>query len=158
VFGVLNIIFGAMALLCTPVGLAMSFLAPAAGNPILTAMRENQLYRVWTIIGSICGIIGGGVLLAAGIGLLRLNPWARLVSIGYSIYAIVFGLIGQAINLMVLAPVLKEMAGGQEAAAAIGGMVGGVFGGCLGLIYPVLLIIFMTRPKIKAAFQSPPSL
>lgn len=154
VFGILNIIFGAMALLCTPVSLMMTFMMPAQGNPMLQAMRDNQLFRVWSIVGGGLGIIGGGVLLAAGIGLLKLKPWARVTSVGYGIYAIVGGVIGQVITMMVLLPAFRKMteSGGPEAAGAIGGMVGGVFGGCFGLIFPILLIIFMTRPKVKAAF------
>ena len=44
----------------------------------------------------------------------------------------------------------------QLSMLAIGGAIGSSIGGCFALIYPVLLLIFMTRPKLAAAFQPGP--
>jgi hypothetical protein len=55
-------------------------------------------------------------------------------------------------------PMLEKMSHarpGPEQAGLIGGMVGGLFGTCLGAIYPVLLLIFMFRPNVVAAFGPP---
>ena len=98
------------------------------------------------------------VKLTAGIGLLRMKPWARLLSIGFAIYAIVFTILSMAVNfIFLLRPMLEEASHkhGPEAAAAIGGAIGGTVGGCFGVIYPILLLIFMTRPKVVAAFYPP---
>jgi hypothetical protein len=98
------------------------------------------------------------VLLAAGIGLLHLKPWARILSMAYAIYAILFGILGMVVNFIFMIQPMLEQARqqqGPEAAGAIGGAVGGTIGGCFGLIYPVLLLIFMTRPKVVAAFRPP---
>jgi len=95
-------------------------------------------------------------LLAAGIGLMMLKPWARLVSIGYAIYAIVFGIVGMVINFFFLVRPMIEHAqqqSGPEAAVAIGGAVGGTIGGCFGLIYPIVLLIFMFRANVVGAFK-----
>jgi hypothetical protein len=96
------------------------------------------------------------VLLAAGIGLLRLRPWARMASIIYAIYAILMGLVGMVVNYYFLVqPMLAQaqQKQGAEAAGAIGGAIGGCIGGCFGLIYPILLLIFMTRANVVAAFR-----
>jgi len=34
-------------------------------------------------------------------------------------------------------------------------LIGGGIGICLGLIYPILLLVFMLRPTVAAAFQPP---
>ena len=94
-------------------------------------------------------------LLAAGIGLLKLKPWARLVSIAYAIYGVVMVVVGGVVNYFFLVQPLLAQAHtqpGPAAAAAIGGAIGGTLGSCFGLIYPVLLLIFMLRADVKAAF------
>jgi len=78
------------------------------------------------------------------------------LSIAYGVYAIIMALAGSAVNFIYLAqPMLAEAHGksGPEATAALAGAIGSVAGGCFGLLYPVLLIIFMTRKNVKAAFE-----
>ena len=158
VFGVLNIVFGAMALLCSPISLLGLFLPVQAHNPMSRILHDNATYRSFTVLAAVVGMVAGAVLIAAGIGLLKLKPWARLTSIGYGIFAIVFGIVGLFVNwFFVFAPLLQEVKdnAGSQAIGAIAGMAGGMIGGCLGQVYPILLLIFMTRPKIRAAFEQP---
>jgi len=127
-------------------------------NPVLKAIHENARYQDWLLICVPIGIIAAAVQAAAGVGLLKLKPWARITSIGYGIYAILFCMLNMVISYFLLTrPLLEQVSGqqGPQAAAAIGGAVGGAIGGCVGTIYPVLLIIFMTRPKVVAAFKQP---
>jgi uncharacterized membrane protein len=85
-------------------------------------------------------------LIAAGIGLLYLKAWARVLSLGYGWFAIVWGIIGMVVNVGLIT------SGAYGAPRdAVGGMMGGVFGGLVGLIYPILLIVFMRRPNVKDA-------
>jgi len=157
VFGVLNILFacfGIFGLLWTAM---LLFMSSDSNNPVIKIMHENPGYATWMKISFLLGIPSCAVLAASGIGLLYLKPWARLLSIIYGVYAIVFGIIGTAVtaNFVVL-PMLHQAQEqkGPAAAGAIGGAIGGIVGGCFGLIYPVLLLIFMTRPKIAAAFRA----
>jgi len=125
-------------------------------NPVIRIVQENPTYGAWLKIGIFLGGLTCIALLAAGIGLLRLKPWGRVLSIAYAIFAIVYGIAGTAMNMVfVTQPLIHEaqQQSGPESAAAIGGAIGGSIGGCFGLIYPILLLIFMTRPKIVAAFQ-----
>jgi hypothetical protein len=164
VFGVLNIAFALFAVFGLFMTIALFSAAGATANPVVRIMRENPAYAGWLKITIPIGVIACAVLLACGIGLLTMKRWARKLTIGYAIYAIIFGLVGMVVNFMfLLRPLMQEAARqqGPEAAAAIGGAIGGAFGGCFGMIYPILLLIFMTRPKIVAAFNSsgiPPSL
>ena len=43
---------------------------------------------------------------------------------------------------------------GPENAAAIAGVIGGIGGTCVGMIFPIVLLIFMLRPKFKAALEA----
>ena len=156
VFGVLNIVFGALGLLGTPFS-AMVLAASDARNPVVVVLRENAGYRAWFILGHCLGVVVAIALVVTGIGLLKLKPWARKASIAYGIYAIAMGVIGFIVNAVYLFGPLMErarQAHGAEAGAAIGGTIGGALGGCLALVYPVLLLIFMTRPNVAAAFRT----
>jgi hypothetical protein len=69
----------------------------------------------------------------------------------------VFGLINTIINFVFMVmPLLNHSSSGSPAefAGQIGAAIGSIVGGLFGLIYPILLLVFMTRPKIIAAFQS----
>jgi hypothetical protein len=158
VFGILNIVFAALAILGL-IGSIALFFVPAANNPVIKIIHENPFYAAWLKISILLGLLSCSALLAAGIGLLRLKSWARTLSIVYAIYAIVFGILGTVVNFFfIIRPMLEQarQQHGPEAAGAIGGAIGGTIGGCFGLIYPVLLLIFMLRPNVVAAFRPIP--
>lgn len=153
VFGILNIAFGVLGVLCTPLSLIGLFFRPDPNNPVVQIIQDNAFYRYW-MIGSVgMGVIASVVLLVAGIGLLRMQNWGRLVSFGYSVYAILAGLAGMVVTMAVLVPALKSQGSNNPAAMAglIGGVAGGMIGGCIALVYPILLLIFLNRPKVRAA-------
>jgi hypothetical protein len=164
VFGILNIVFAVTGVFGILGSIALFSMTEASQNPVVRIMRDSPTYTAWVKLTIPIGVAGCAVLLAAGIGLLCLKGWARKLSIGYAIYAIVFGMIAAVMNFMfLLRPLFEEAARkqGPEAFGAIGGAAGGAIGGCLGLVYPILLLVFMTRPKVVAAFEpaaAPPSL
>lgn len=156
VFGTLNIAFAALGLLGVIASVAMFKMMGDTANPVMKIMRDNPNYAAWIKLTIPLGLLACAVLLAAGIGLLLMKAWARKLSLAYAIYAILLGLAGMVMNyLFLLQPLMAEAAQkrGPEAAGAMGGVIGGSVGGCFGLIYPILLLIFMTRPKVVAAFQ-----
>src|SRR5438105_3763078 len=140
VFGVLNIIFGALAVLGTIVSLAMFAVPVDERNPVMKLMHENGPYRAWLMLCIPIGVAAGAVELAAGIGMLKLRPWGRMLSVGYSIFSIVFCILnGFVTYLYLMRPLMAQAAqqSGPEAAGAFAGAMGGTIGGCVGLIYPV---------------------
>ena len=146
VFGVIGVI----------ASVALFMVAGNTSNPVVKIMQDNPSFALWMKLSIPLGLLTCAALLAAGIGLMMLKPWARLVSIGYAIYAIVFGIVGMVINFFFLVRPMIEHAqqqSGPEAAVAIGGAVGGTIGGCFGLIYPIVLLIFMFRANVVAAFK-----
>jgi hypothetical protein len=164
VFGVLNIAFALLGVLGIFASFALLSATAMSNNPAVTIIRDNPTYAAWMKISIPLGVLSCMLLLAAGVGLLFLKEWARKLSIGYAVYAILFGIAGIALNFVFLTRPMLERASqqqGPEAAGAMGGAIGASIGGCFGLIYPILLLIFMMRPNVKAAFRPldlPPSL
>lgn len=160
VFGILNLVFGALGL-CGTAGSAAMFFAlpqnPNVRNPVLDLMAGSPAYRLFTQVTVGLGFIAAIVLIIAGIGLLQTKSFGRTLSIGYSIYAILSGIVGLVMSFVFLVKPLLEQAqaagSGPEQAGAIGGMIGGLFGGCLGMAYPILLLIFMCRRNVVEALK-----
>jgi hypothetical protein len=162
VFGILNIVFAALGIFSVMAMLVLfSLVGSDSKNPVVQLIQTSPAYAGWMKISIALGALATGFLLAAGIGLLMLKPWARLLSIIYAIYTMIMIVIGSVVNYFLLVQPLLQQAQqkqGAEAAGAIGGAVGGMFGSCFGLIYPILLLIFMMRANVIAAFRSPPTL
>jgi membrane-bound ClpP family serine protease len=139
VFGILNIGFGFFDLFVT---LLSMFVLPgmSAATPLLKQMHDNHWTRITMPLDGIAAV----VLLAAGIGLLLSQNWARIVSIIDGIYSIVTCIVGGIMTLM------SDTSGIMMIVSLIA-TVGS-------LVYPVLLIIFMTRPNVVAALKPAPPL
>ena len=160
VFGILNLVFGVLGL-CGTVGSAAMFFAlpqnPNVRNPVLDLIAGSPGYRLFTLVTVGLGFIATIVLIVAGIGLFQTKSFGRTLSIGYSIYAIVSGIVGLGVNFVFLIRPLLEQAQaagtGPEQAGAIGGIIGGSFGGCLGMAYPIVLLIFMCRRNVAEALR-----
>ena len=163
-FGILHIVFalaGVGGIISTLNLLYQSNSAPP--NPVIEIMLKNPAYATWTKVGSLLGMVACIALLAAGVGLLRLKEWGRKLSISYAVYGLVAGTIGIGANLHFLVrPFLEQSAQkqGAESAMMIAMVFGAIIGGIASLIYPISILSFMTRPRIKAAFRpaAPPPL
>jgi len=155
VFGVLNIVFAAFGIVGMIFSVLLFLPQASSNNPVVQLIHDSPAYAAWLKFSMVLGVVVCVALLAAGIGLLKLKPWARTFSIGYGIYAIVMAIVGTVVNYFLLVRPMLEQAQqkhGPDAAAAIGGAIGGTFGGCLGMVYPILLLVFMTRANVVAAF------
>jgi hypothetical protein len=173
VFGTLSTIFSSLGLL---IGLMTSFsvLIPWAIGGMeksipgeKTAEVDVMLHAFKQIYGGI-GAIGllltimSGLLLAIGIGQIRYKQWARPWTVYWSQAALlsVVGMI--AISLMMIGPgyrdLLSAAAAKNSASAPDMGALASIFGGTFsGLFvffyapYPVLLLAFFTREKVRDA-------
>ena len=110
VFGLLNIGFAAFGVFGIIATLALFSMEGATANPAWKIMRENAAYAGWLKITIPLGVLACLALLARGIGLLMMKGWARKLAIGYSIYAIVFSLIGIVVNFVFLFRLLLQEA------------------------------------------------
>lgn len=154
VFGALNIVFGLFGLFGMVAAVAMTvIMANTTQRPsTFTLSPAAELYNR-VAIG--LGFVSTLALLSSGFGLLRMRPWGRKLALGYAIYAVGSTIASTAITYMLIyRPMLEqaEMRSGPAANGAMFGLIAGLIGSCLGLIYPCLLWYFMTRPLVLAAF------
>jgi hypothetical protein len=156
VFGILNIVTAGFGMFMAITSCAL-FLAPAdSNNPSIRMLYENPAYAAWLKLCIPLGLLSCTVLLVAGIGLLCLKSWARTVSIAYAIYDICMHILSTAVSsIFLFQPFLKNHQDSEAAATAMFGLIGGGTAVCLGLIYPILLLVFMLRPTVAAAFHPP---
>lgn len=160
VLGILNFVFAALGIIGLVASFALLNLPANSDNPIIQFIHLCPDYAVWLKICIPLGLLGCALPLASGVGLLSLKPWARLLSIVYAIYAMVFCVGGMLINLVLMDQPMLGPAPQQrafETVAAIGGPISGTIGGLFLLIYPLVLLVFMLQPKMVATFQSPVS-
>jgi len=156
VISILNIVFGGLGLLCIPFNLMAIHLATKTldhvhlvTQTVGNSLMMSPLMRNWLVFSSVWGVIGSGILLASGIGLWKLKPWARKLAVGYAVLAIMLGLAGIVIVIIAFG---GGGAGNElEHVQRIGGIVGGVIGGLVGMVYNILIIVFLTKPSAKQA-------
>ena len=159
VFGALNIafaLFGFVGIAFSAVILLIGAKLGAGPNPIYEAMASNTIYRTYMLVMIPLGAVACCALLASGIGLFFMKPWARAIAIGYAIYAILGGIVGTLVNLIVVFLPALENARGQSGPAystALVGGIAGVGGAVIGLVFPGLLLYFMFRRNVVEAFR-----
>jgi hypothetical protein len=163
IFGILNIGFALMGLAGLLMSESYESLPHVSSNPFLSSviafldgMNKNPNYVLWRNITLPLESVASLILLASGIGLLLLKNWSRLASIGYAIYKIIFLVANLIVLPLVLGGLLQKLL--QNIPSVLVFFLAGVtLGGLvLSLAYPVLLLFFLTRPKILPAFQPAP--
>jgi hypothetical protein len=105
------------------------------------------------IKGFVLLILGIG-LLAGGIGLLRLRPWGRSLSLAVAAAEIVWALVDFAISVFFIYPSMSQMMGEDlpQMPQMIGNIVGGTFLTFTKLVYPVALLVCLNLRSIKKQF------
>ena len=149
VFGVLNCVFGGLGILCTPFSVLGLFIGDLIPMSEMNPIEISPGYKIFLLVASVIGIGVAAWLLSLGIGLLKFKSWARRGSVIYAWVAIVWGIVSAVINLLALSQGWMTAPQGQMPA-----MVSGMCGGMIGLIYPVLLLIFMQTKRVKEAFAA----
>jgi hypothetical protein len=154
VFGILNIGYA----LWTVVSMVMSAFVQRMnlpGNNAMAALKSNPSYILWTQISYVVAVIFGIVLIASGVGLLLTQNWARILAIIYAALDMVFVVAGGIFSQLYITPmIMHQIHGGSNAIAEVGVKIGFAIGLIIGLAYPVLLLIFMTRPNVIEACAS----
>jgi hypothetical protein len=177
VIAIIQIFFGATGLvrhLCSGTwqlaGGARAFTpagAQAAAPPDIEALMRARVphYEAFVYAGLIGGLVSGAVCVVSGIGLLRLRPWARWVTIGYACYFIISDLAGFIYALTVLQPVMDQIIAEQALQPNLpvqGAMAFNIamkitaIAPYLSLVllpYPIVLLAVMFLPNVREAFR-----
>ncbi|MGQ9658256.1 MAG: hypothetical protein ACUVV1_10215 [Fimbriimonadales bacterium] len=148
VIGILGIVFGILGLCCNLFGLgAASFLpmlgemAQQSGESIeeLQPLLDNPALLRLTIVSSVLGLLLSLWMVIASILLLQMKPIGHVLLLANAVVQI----------LWVIVRVPLEIRIGGEQISTVQSVVGAV----IALVFPIVVLIVLTRPNIKAAFQ-----
>jgi hypothetical protein len=150
ILAVLNIIFGAFGLFSL-FGLIIHLIMPRAWmSSHYASLMSVPGYKASILVSDILHVGMGVLLLACGIGLLRLRDWARKGSMAYAVIGIIVVVVSTALFFAWQMPAM-EAAG--VSVYQIGIMRASAFiWPVLGLGHPVVLLSLLTRPMIKVQF------
>lgn len=145
VFGILNIVFGSLSLMCFPAAFVVSSLSFLPQQETTSIVLPPQM-EVFSHVQNGVGLVFALVSLISGIGLLKLKKWARQLAYGYGWVSIGWKILSLIISAILYASILKQVS--SETAPII---IGSMCGWPIGLIYPILLVIFMRKPHVIEA-------
>ena len=179
VFGVLSITFASIQLLLglfSACGSAfgrslggMGSLANTAKMPHMKVMFEYMatIYN-YMLIQSIIFVVLSAMLLAIGIGQVKYRAWARAWTVYWTLAAMVALVIILVISFAVVGPLYQKMFEAVAKASPSGALPGALtnnmstlMGGSLGVVYlifyapyPILLLLFFTKSRVKHAMTN----
>ena len=160
VLGVISIVFGSGAGLSGVWGfLAPQFLEmmadqmpPGQAAPLLAM----QGWTTWIFISSALTVVIGLILLVAGIDLVRRR--ARGIKLGrvWAVLKMIFAVVGSCVGLIIQQDQFRQMSqqnlpigGSVYSVMVVVGVTVGVLWGCA---YPVFLLIWFSRAKVKSEY------
>jgi hypothetical protein len=180
VMAILNLIFGSMGFfcyLCAGGSLLFMFTVKIPNPPgmgtggmydgLLENLKSIPGYWPITITTLSLNLALAIALVIAGIGLLRMKPWARWTCVVYSIVDIVLSIFSGIYTFRYVNPVMLEwqqefshkMHAANPAAPDMSGMynlgsqnIQAAAGVVLGIAYAIALLIVMFLPSVSAAF------
>ena len=181
VIAILHMVGGVILLLTSICGAAMQGISanlqpagPQAGAPGMFSQQQMQAELDKVIPGYTAVTFGqmgvsflfGILLLIAGVGLLSMRPWARVLSIVYAVLSILNHIFSLVYALAYVVPgtqavMEKTFASDPNLKAAtsnMSGMMSGmmVFGVIIGaafIAYPITVLVILTRRSVVAAFR-----
>ena len=191
VFAILNLVFGGLGLVGGLCGIGFQIAnqavhsmqaknqPPAAGPAPVNPMDvQNRLtekipyYRAVEVGGAVVHLILSGIMVFAGIALLRMSAVGRWTCIGYGLLRIPIALAEAVWTILVVSPVVQEVmteamkeaakgAKGAEMPPGFGGIMGGVvsvftgLGALIVVSYSAAMLIYMLMPSTAKAFAAP---
>jgi uncharacterized protein involved in cysteine biosynthesis len=174
VIAILHLVFGGLGLLCgicsgildlAPTQTQAGSSSPQASQQARKEITEQvlsqrvPLYRAYTIGNRVSGLLTSVLLVAAGIGLLQMQSWARWLSVVYAVLSLLVNLVGFVYTVAFFTPAYAEVfrqlppQNDQERMASDIARVTGPAIPCLVMIYPVAVLIVMLLPSVGAAFR-----
>jgi fructose-specific phosphotransferase system IIC component len=156
VIGILSVIFASLGLVC---GVLNVVITASGFNETMSSFSDEQSREFQESVkeqtgsieafGSVAGLVIAGILLAAGITLLkRRRQLSRKLHLLYAIAAILVNVITGVLMLLVLlnleAPEDNQQAQIMKATMLPGVLLGSLFG----LAYPVFTLVWFLRGKI----------
>jgi len=140
VIGIISIVLASLGLICTPISLLVSMRGANAEEAL---KFFPDWWLAYTTVSCVVGVLQAILLLAAGIVVLLKRPAGRVLHLVYAVIAIVLGIASSAIGATSI------LTADMPAPIKIGAAAGVFIGVLVGMIYPVFLLIWFLRPKIR---------
>lgn len=162
VIAILAFIYGGLGILCNlcfvPFGILIhsNFSDPQL-NQTLEVYRAIPGMGIYLIITGLISMAMSAVLIITGVGMLKLQSWARWAAIGCAGYSILAWLIDLVRKLAVNEPAVKRYleARGLSANMTLSSAMDVGLALC-GMAIPVAILIVMFLPNVSAAFAGQP--
>ncbi|GAB4339770.1 MAG: hypothetical protein Kow0099_15180 [Candidatus Abyssubacteria bacterium] len=161
--GVFNIVYAILFRLCCGfAGAALYSVFSGAMQEIakkegvqMPAMELSGPLQAYSTINAFLSLVLGVALLAGGIGLLKLKPWGRSLSLGVAAAEVVWAIIDLGISLFLIYPRMAEMMQGEltPEQQMVFSVVVGVVSVLIRLVYPVVLLVVLNRDSVKEQFE-----
>ena len=146
--GVISIVLAGIGLICVPTSTLLTFFFPLAQKMLKDILRSlPDWYRQYLLLLTLIDVVVSVILLIAASALLRRRPLGRTLHLAVAVVQAVVCVIATVIGAIWLTPI----AGSNlliALASAIGSLVLGTPIG-MGLPYPIFLLIWFNRAKIK---------
>jgi hypothetical protein len=179
VIAILHLVFGGLGLLCTVCGGLMDLAGAQkalaqAGDAQQQQMAQQQrrkevtervhmeripLYQAYSVTNRVLSTLFCIVLVAAGIGLLLMQSWARWLSVGYAVLSILTNMGVFVYTIAFFIPAdheafrrLPPQSDQEQLAYNIANVVAPA-GPCVMMLYPAVVLIVLLLPSVGAAFQ-----
>jgi hypothetical protein len=150
IFGILNIGFAAFS------WIELLLFKPMASIMAKSAAASDPAQMHWQWIASVVDAAAALAQLAGGAGLLAGQRWGRILSLAWAWFDIVFCLTRCPLTWDASRDALAAAHVGPGAAPVLT-WIAAIIATIASMIYPGLLIYFMTRPKLKTAYSPAPS-
>ncbi|HEX8952235.1 MAG TPA: hypothetical protein VF945_10350 [Polyangia bacterium] len=168
-FGILSIVFSSLVLVGSLFGLIglvipvmLRHVPPPTRSEDAQAMQMlSSMYLGMGLVSAILSVMSA-LLLALGIGQLRYRKWAAVWSVRWGVVA-----LGALVVMAILMTktmsstfgAIGSLADGPnpQAARQVGGMIGGVYAAMMVVFYspyPILMLVYFSRDRIRAAMTS----
>lgn len=148
VVGIIALVFGGLGLVGQAMVPLMMLVLPADVKEIQRASLAQGGYSMGYLIAmTVVGAIMSIWLISSGIGLLKYRRWGRLGFNVYAVLGILMALYGVYSALTRGYPILPD---GSELQMQSVSRVSGVVSNLIGMLYPVLGLIFLNRSKVVA--------
>jgi hypothetical protein len=132
---------------------------PPSTSDIMNYYNDNVPgYRAFTYGGTGVDLLLDILLLAAGIGLLSVQPWARWLSLVYAPISILYHLGSFVYQLVLVMPATQKLYAQNPALQGMSSFLNvttgiGLVVGLLWIIYPIVVTVIMLLPSTGAAFR-----
>jgi len=154
VLAILSIVFGITGLFGLAISAAMMLAAGASfgPNPIIDKMAESTAYQVFYYVTLFIGFVFTILLFIGGIALWKMSKLGRHLLVSYAVYAVIAAIVINTVNvLFVFLPAIQEPDNSTQVAVQVMSIVGSVVGGLVGLIFPIAILVYFSRPAVKDA-------